>query len=86
MLAEEFLNPLGISQVAFARRIGVTPARLNEIVTGKRGVTVDIAVRFARALNVSPSFWLNCQMTLDLYSLQHSAAAKEIRRIKPIAV
>ena len=39
MLMEEFLRPLGITQVAFARRLGVSFPRLNEIVKGRRGVT-----------------------------------------------
>lgn len=50
MLLEEFLVPLGISQNEFARRIGVSFARLNEIVRGTRGVTVDTAIRRERAL------------------------------------
>jgi len=83
MLVEEFLKPMGISQLSFAKRIGVTPARLNEIVKGKRGITVDTALRFARALNMSPQFWLNTQQAVDLYDVLHSDVAKEIRKIKP---
>ncbi len=45
MLLEEFLKPLHISQNEFARRIGVSFPRLNEIVNEKRGVTIDTALR-----------------------------------------
>ena len=38
ILLEEFPNPLGLSQVAFARHIGVSVQRINEIVRGKRGI------------------------------------------------
>ncbi|MBM3946951.1 MAG: HigA family addiction module antidote protein, partial [SAR202 cluster bacterium] len=41
MLLEEFLRPLGISQSAFAIRLGVSFPRLNEIIRGKRSVTPD---------------------------------------------
>ncbi len=37
MLLEEFLNPGGTSQAAFARQIGWTRTRLNEFIKGKRG-------------------------------------------------
>jgi addiction module HigA family antidote len=85
MLIEEFLAPLGVTQTAFAERIGVTYPRLNEIVNGKRGVTPDTALRFSRALGTSPDFWLNLQQVLDLYDALHSSKAAEIRRIKPLA-
>ena len=52
VLLEEFLNPLGVSQVAFAGHLGVPVQRVNEIVLGKRGVT--------------PEFWLNLQTNYDL--------------------
>ena len=41
ILLEEFLNPMGLSQNAIAREIGVPPRRINEIVLGKRAVTAD---------------------------------------------
>jgi addiction module HigA family antidote len=83
MLVEEFLRPLGITQTAFAERIGVTYPRLNEIVNGRRGVTPDTALRFARALGTTPDFWLNLQHVLDLYDAMHSAKAAEIKKIRP---
>jgi addiction module HigA family antidote len=84
-LVEEFLQPLGISQLAFAKQIGVTYARLNSIVKGKRAVTPDTAMRFERALGMDAQFWLNLQTIVDLYDAQHSPAAKEIAKIKRVA-
>lgn len=85
MLVEEFLKPLGITQMAFAERIGVTYPRLNEIVNGRRGVTPDTALRFSRALGTSPDFWLNLQHVLDLYEVLKKKSA-EINGIKPVFV
>jgi antitoxin HigA-1 len=50
ILLEEFLEPLGLSQNALARSIGVPPRRSNEIVLGEHGISADTAVRLARAL------------------------------------
>ena len=66
ILLLEFLNPLGLSQVAFAEHIGVPVQRVNEIVRGKRGVSPETAWLFAEALGTSPEFWLNLQTNYDL--------------------
>ena len=66
ILEEEFLKPLGISQVAFAAHLGVPVQRINELVRGKRGITPETAWLLSQALNTTPEFWLNLQMTFDL--------------------
>jgi addiction module HigA family antidote len=66
MLLEEFLVPAGVSQRAFARRVGWTVAKLNELINGKRGITADSALDLADALGTSPEVWLGLQMQFDL--------------------
>jgi addiction module HigA family antidote len=66
MLQEEFLDPAGISQRAFAKRLGWTVAKLNELINGKRGVTADSALDLAAVLKTTPEVWLNLQMLFDL--------------------
>ena len=74
MLLEEFLRPAGISQAEFARQIGWTKARLNELVRGKRGITAESALDLADALGTSAKLWMNLQATYDL----DKAAAKRV--------
>lgn len=83
MLLEEFLKPMGLTQMDLARGIGVTYARVNEIVRGKRGITPETALRLERFLGVSAESWLETQLATELYEAMHSKAAKEIKRIKP---
>lgn len=85
ILLREFLEPLGITQSSFARHIGVTNARLSEIIHGKRPVTMDSALRFERALGFSAESWLRMQMTIDMYDALHGAVGKAVERIKPIS-
>ena len=66
ILQEEFLTPLRVTQVAFARHIGVPVQRINEIVRGKRGITPETAWLFAQALDTTPEFWMNLQNQYDL--------------------
>jgi antitoxin HigA-1 len=84
MLLEEFLAPLGISQSAFAVRLGVSFPRLNEIVRGKRGVTPDTALRLERVLGMPAAFWLGLQTDWDLWHALRSDSAEEIARLEPI--
>ncbi len=57
---------MGLSQYRLARDISVPPRRINEIVHGKRAVTVDTALRLARYFGTSEQFWLNLQARYDL--------------------
>ncbi len=66
MLLEEFLVPMGMSQAEFARHLGWTKARLNELIRGKRGITAASALDLAEALGISPKLWMNLQATYDL--------------------
>jgi addiction module HigA family antidote len=84
MLLEEFLKPIGISQSAFAVRLGVSYPRLNEIVRGRRGVTPDTALRLAKVLGMPADFWLGLQQDWDLWHAMKSPAAEEISRLEPI--
>lgn len=84
MLLEEFLKPLGISQSAFAQRLGVSFPRLNEVVRGKRGVTADTALRLAQVLGMSADFWLNLQTDWDLWHALRSPQGRRISELKPI--
>ena len=66
ILLLEFLNPLELSQVAFAEHLDVPVQRINEIVRGKRGISPETAWLFAEALGTTPEFWLNLQTNYDL--------------------
>lgn len=78
MLLEEFLKPLGITQSAFAIRLGVSFPRLNEIIREKRGVTADTALRLAQVTGMSADFWLGLQLDWDLW---HALRTKDLARI-----
>ena len=80
ILLEEFLIPMGFSQSAFARHIGWTQPKVNEIVTGKRGVTPETAMVLADAFGTTPQFWLNLQIAVDL-----SRAKQKHKPVKRIA-
>ena len=84
MLLEEFIKPLGITQVEVAARLGISFPRLNEVIRGKRAVTSDTALRLARVIGMSADFWLGLQLDWDLWHAMHSSKASEIARLEPL--
>ncbi len=66
VLKHDFMEPFALSSNALARAIRVTPARINEIVRGRRGITAETALRLARYFGTDAQSWMNLQ---DRYEL-----------------
>ncbi len=85
ILREEFMQPYSLTQEALASLIGVTRRKINEIVTGKRAITPDIACRLARLFNMTPEFWLNLQIKMELWEeMNDRKKNREFDEIKPL--
>jgi addiction module HigA family antidote len=69
ILLEEYLQPMGISQNAMARAIGVPPRAVNEIVLGKRSITPAMSIRFGVFFGQSDTFWHGIQVECDFRAL-----------------
>jgi addiction module HigA family antidote len=80
VLQEEFLAPLGITQVALADHLGVSVQRINELVRGKRGISPETAWLLSQALDTTPEFWLNLQAAHDLAEARPSRAVPRLRK------
>ena len=80
ILREEFLIPLGITQVALAEHIDVPVQRINEVVRGKRGITAETAWLLADAFGSTPQFWINLQTNHDLASARPKRRVGKLRK------
>jgi antitoxin HigA-1 len=85
ILREEFMQPLGLSSNALARAMGVTPARINEIVRERRGVSAETALRLARVFGTSVELWMNLQQRYELECAK-DVLGDALEQIKPIDV
>jgi addiction module HigA family antidote len=65
ILSEDWLLPMGVSQYALAKAIDVPPRRINEIVHGKRGISIDTALRLSRFFGTDAQSWINLQTAYD---------------------
>jgi addiction module HigA family antidote len=65
ILADE-LTELGISAAELARQIKVPANRISKILSGKRSIAADTALRLGRWFGTGPKIWLNLQQAYDL--------------------
>jgi antitoxin HigA-1 len=78
------MKPMGLTQNALARALGVPPRRINEIVLGKRAITADSDLRLARYFGMSEGFFIGLQVDFELLERRRQIA-KELKSIRPRA-
>ncbi len=85
ILIEEFMTPLGLTQVALAEAMGVQRKHVNELCNDRRTITAPTALILARVFGNSPEFWLNVQRRSDLWDAMHNPRErKRIERARPL--
>lgn len=85
ILIEEFMEPMGLTQGALAKAMGVQRKHVNELCNDRRNVTAATALILARVFGNSADFWLNVQRRSDLWHALHSPRERErIKRAKPL--
>lgn len=84
ILEEEFLKPFGITHYRLAKEIGVQQRRIDEIVSGDRGVTPDTALRLSRYFGLSDGFWINIQADFDARTVKEGMR-EVLEEIEPFA-
>lgn len=85
ILVEEFMEPMGLTQVALAEAMGVPRKHVNELCNDRRAVTAPTALILARVFGNSPEFWLNVQRRTDLWeAMNDPRERKRIERARPV--
>ena len=84
ILKYEFMEPFGLSSNALAKAIGVTPARINDIVRERRGITAETALRLAQYFGTDAQSWMNLQNQYEL-AVAEQTMGEEAAAIQPMA-
>jgi addiction module HigA family antidote len=85
ILVQELMHPMGLSQGALAKAMGVQRKHVNELCNDRRTVTAPTALILARVFGNSPEFWLNVQRRTDLWEAMNSPRERErIKRARPL--
>lgn len=82
VLRHDFMEPFALSVTALSNAIGVSPARISDIIHGRRGISAETALRLARYFKTDAQSWMNLQ---DRYELELAARthASSLREIQP---
>lgn len=89
ILLTEFLEPNNISQSKLAGDLDIPQSRIADIINGRRGITVDTAIRLSIYFQTTVNFWLNLQNNYDIEKAERSGAFETITarvRVNPMLV
>ena len=82
VLVALYLEPLGMSTLALAKRLNVPRTRIERLVKGETSVTVNTAMRLSKFFGTTPEFWMNLQRAHDLAQARDSV---DLSGITPLA-
>ena len=85
ILRDDYLVPMGMSVYRLAQELRMPRPRLNDVVLGRRGVTVDTALRLGYYFGTTPEFWINLQTRYDLDVADRTVRRRIEQEIKPYA-
>ena len=83
ILDEEFMQPYGISAYRLAKDISVPVSRIQDILHGRRKISVDTALRLSKYFGLSESYFLDLQNEIELRKSKNRQKAA-LENIKPI--
>ncbi len=81
VLAEEFLQPLGITAYRLAHTLHIPQTRLSQIIKGRRRISADTALRLAKYFGTTVNFWLGLQNDFDVEE-ERKKIGRELELIK----
>jgi len=82
VLAELYLQPLGLSAIALAKRLHVPRTRIERLVKGETALTADTAMRLAKVFGTTAEYWMNLQRAWDLARARETV---DVSNIEPLA-
>jgi antitoxin HigA-1 len=84
VIREDYLEPLGISQRALARAVGVHISHLTKVILGDIPMHAEVALRLGRVLGTSAEYWMGLRQAWELWRVRESKVAAAVGRLKPI--
>ncbi len=80
IVRRQCLEPLGLTVTRAAEGLGVARQALSELLNGRAGVSVEMAIRLSKAFGSTPETWLGMQMAYDLWQARTRAAGIAVER------
>lgn len=84
VLRLDFMEPMGVSAYRLSKVTGISAQHLGRIIKGTRGISADVALRFARAFGTSAEVWMGLQAHYDLDVAQDRRGRAIERQVRPL--
>ena len=81
-LVKEAMEDLGLSINAFAKKLKVSPATIQRIVTEKSAISPEMALRLSATIGSSARLWLQLQADYDLWHVRERIEACELHSLR----
>jgi antitoxin HigA-1 len=85
LLLKDDIEELGLSVAEAAKGIGVTRQQLYNVISGKSGITPEMALRLEQAIGSNADHWLRLQAAYDLAQLRMRPDPIGVKRLTPKA-
>ena len=85
IVRRQCLEALDLSVTEAAKGLGVTRQALSDLINGKAGISIDMAIRLSKAFGSSPETWLGLQMAYDLWQARERAGSMRVRHFTKAA-
>lgn len=87
MLKDFYLEPLNLTPIKLAKILGVDRQRIQRLVSGECGLSVETANLLGKAFSTSPQYWMNMQIAWDMQQAENDAELQgRIDAIEPIDI
>ena len=77
------LEELHLSANALSKALNVPANRITAILSERRGITADTALRLAQFFGTSPDFWMSLQSSYDVKVAQAAMGEEIEKTVKP---
>lgn len=85
ILSQEFIKPFVLSAYRVAKDINVPVSRIQDILHGRRKISIDTALRLSKYFGVSDSFFIDLQSEIELRQSKNRQK-DELDKIKALEV
>ena len=80
-LIGDTLNDIDVSIVVAAKGLGITRQQLHNLISGRSGITPEMAVKLEKAIGSTADTWLRMQMNYDLAQVRKRTI--NVKRLAP---
>jgi len=81
-IREVYLEPFQITGRQLSAKLGVSPSTLSRVLSGRSGVSSEMALRLSKALGRSPESWLTMQDNYDLWQARQSVNLDQVQKVE----